>query len=100
MDTKIASLRVDGGACGDALLLQFQADIMGGRILRPEIRETTALGAALLAGIATGVWAGIDEVKAKWKCDREFTPQMGEEKREALLRGWHKAVERARLWAE
>ena len=100
MNAQIASLRVDGGACRDSVLLQFQADIMNGRIQRPEILETTALGAALLAGIAAGVWAGIEDVKARWKCDREFLPQMGEDRREALLKGWQKAIKVARLWAD
>ncbi|MDR3146512.1 MAG: glycerol kinase GlpK, partial [Treponema sp.] len=97
---RIGELKVDGGACRDAFLMQFQADIMDGHIRRPVIRETTALGAAYLAGIATGFWRGLEEVRTKWQCDRTFTPLMGEEKRTALLAGWHKAVGRSLSWAE
>ncbi|MDR2404480.1 MAG: glycerol kinase GlpK [Spirochaetaceae bacterium] len=97
---RIEALKVDGGACRDAFLMQFQADIMNGHIHRPVIRETTALGAAYLAGIATGFWQGLEEVRTKWRCDRIFSPLMGEEKRTALLAGWHKAVGRSLSWAE
>jgi glycerol kinase len=97
---RIEALKVDGGACRDAFLMQFQADIMTGQIHRPVIRETTALGAAYLAGIATGFWQGLEEVRTKWRCDRIFSPLMGEEKRTALLAGWHKAVGRSLSWAE
>jgi glycerol kinase len=96
---QISELRVDGGASRDAFLMQFQADIMDGRICRPEIRETTALGAACLAGIAVGFWKGPEEVKSRWKVDRVFEPVIGREKRETLLAGWHKAVDRSRNWA-
>jgi glycerol kinase len=96
---KIPELRVDGGASRDVFLMQFQADIMGGRILRPGIRETTALGAACLAGIAVGFWKGLDEVRSRWQIDRVFEPVMDGEKREALLSGWNKAVGRSRDWA-
>jgi glycerol kinase len=97
---KIQELRVDGGASRDKFLMQFQADIMDAAIVRPEIRETTALGAAYLAGIATGFWEGIDEVKAKWQCDMRFTPDMDVARRDTLLAGWHKAIGRSRGWAE
>jgi glycerol kinase len=97
---KIPELRVDGGASRDAFLMQFQADIMDGRILRPGIQETTALGAACLAGIAVGFWKGPEEVKTRRKVDRVFDPVMDGKKREALLSGWHKAVGRSRDWAE
>ena len=97
---KIHELRVDGGASRDKFLMQFQADILDAAIVRPEIRETTALGAALLAGIATGFWQGIDEVKAKWQCDMKFTPDMDTARRDSLLAGWHKAIGRSRGWAE
>jgi glycerol kinase len=96
----IPELRVDGGASRDAFLMQFQADIMGGRILRPGIRETTALGAACLAGIAVGFWKGLEEVRSRRQIDRVFEPALDREKREALLSGWHKAVGRSRAWAE
>ncbi|MDR2185865.1 MAG: glycerol kinase GlpK [Treponema sp.] len=97
---ELEELRVDGGASRDAFLMQFQADIMNGRICRPEIRETTALGAAYLAGIAAGFWHNLEEIRSLWKCDRTFTPRMDPEKRETLLAGWHKAVGRSRNWAE
>ncbi|MDR2757920.1 MAG: glycerol kinase GlpK [Spirochaetaceae bacterium] len=98
--TKITELKVDGGASRDHFLMQFQADISGARIRRPRIRETTALGAAYLAGIAVGFWQGIEEVRGTWQQDRGFTPQMDEAVREKLLAGWHKAVGRSRAWAE
>lgn len=92
-------LRVDGGASRDAFLLQFQADILGSEVRRPVIRETTALGAAFLAGLATGVWKDVDEVAGKWRCDKTFTPGMDPAKRAAAMQGWKRAVERARGWA-
>ncbi|AEF83637.1 glycerol kinase [Treponema primitia ZAS-2] len=98
--TKIAELKVDGGASRDSFLMQFQADIMGGNLHRPKIRETTALGAAYLAGLAVGFWKGLDEIKAKWQCDKSFGPQMEAKKRETLIAGWHKAVGRSLGWAE
>jgi glycerol kinase len=97
---KITELRVDGGASRDQFLMQFQADILDSAISRPVIRETTALGAAYLAGIGVGFWQGVDEIKTKWKCDMTFTPKMESVKRETLLAGWHKAVGRSRGWAE
>jgi glycerol kinase len=97
---KLAELKVDGGATRDNFLMQFQADIMGASIARPVIRETTALGAVYLAGIAVGFWKDIDEVRALWKRDAVFSPRMEDEKREGLLAGWHKAVGRSRSWAE
>jgi glycerol kinase len=95
---KITELKVDGGASRDAFLMQFQADIANIRIQRPVIRETTALGAAYLAGIAVGVWSGVDEIRSHWRCDRDFSPEMGNETREKLLTQWHKAIDRTRGW--
>jgi glycerol kinase len=97
---KLSELKVDGGACRDKFLMQFQADIINGVIRRPVIRETTALGAAYLAGIAAGFWKGLDEVRAKWQCDMTFSPEMPEARRAVLIAGWHKAVGRSRDWAE
>jgi glycerol kinase len=97
---QLAELKVDGGASRDRFLMQFQADIMGGVIRRPVVRETTALGAAYLAGIASGFWQGQDEVRTKWQCDITFTPQMDKARQTELLEGWHKAVGRSRAWAE
>jgi glycerol kinase len=97
---RLGELKVDGGASRDSFLMQFQADIMGGNILRPFIRETTALGAAGLAGIAVGFWKDQNEVRARRKEGGVFSPRMDEEKRKALISGWHKAVDRSRNWAE
>jgi glycerol kinase len=98
--TKITDLKVDGGASRDSFLMQFQADILGGTIHRPLVRETTALGAAYLAGLAVGFWNSIDEIKTTWQCDKTYTAQMEAARRDALLAGWHKAVGRSRDWAE
>ncbi len=97
---KVDVLRVDGGAVVNDVLMQMQADILGVTVQRPAITETTALGAAYLAGLATGVWASTDEVEGQWRLDKEFTPQMSVDQREALYAGWHRAVERARGWVE
>jgi glycerol kinase len=97
---QLSELKVDGGACRDAFLMQFQADIAAVDIRRPVIRETTALGAAYLAGIAAGVWSGVDEVRSHWKCDYTFKPEMEEAVRKQLIAGWDKAVDRSRNWAE
>ncbi len=96
----LKELKADGGASRDAFLMQFQADILGAQVCRPAIRETTALGAAYLAGLATGVWQNIDEIKALWRCDIRFTPAMAQEKAAELLAGWHKAVGRSLDWAD
>ena len=96
----ITSLKVDGGASRDQFLMQFQADILNKTVLRPAIRETTALGAAYLAGLATGVWKDRDEIRSLWHCNMTFTPNMEAPEREKLLAGWHKAVGRSRDWAE
>ena len=93
-------LKVDGGASANNFLMQFQSDIMGRRIVRPMIRETTALGAAYLAGLATGVWSGRDDIRAQWTLDRLYEPAIDPAEREQLLRGWDKAVGRAMHWAE
>lgn len=96
----LTSLSVDGGASRDKFLMQFQADISNLPIQRPLIRETTALGAAYLAGLAVGVWKSKDELRALWKCDNTFSPRMDEQKRSVKLRGWDKAVGRSLNWAE
>ncbi len=96
----LAELNVDGGASRDRFLMQFQADILGKRVCRPMIRETTALGAAYLAGLATGVWKDLDELKKLWSCDVRFDPDMDDPTRQRLLSGWRKAVGRSLDWAE
>ena len=96
----LSVLNADGGASRDTFLMQFQADILHKPVRRPVIRETTALGAALLAGLATGVWSSQEEVKRRIRTDRLYEPAMEEARRQTLLRGWHKAVGRSLDWAE
>ena len=96
----LSALNADGGASRDKFLMQFQADILNKPVRRPVIRETTALGAALLAGLAAGVWSSQEEVKSRMKMDSLYEPAMDELKRQKLLRGWHKAVGRSLNWAE
>lgn len=90
----IRTLKVDGGATRDNFLMQFQADVIGKTVKRPVIRETTAMGAAYLAGLAVGFWASTDELATSWDLDKEFVPSIPEEKRVSLMDGWHAAVER------
>lgn len=97
---KLQALKVDGGASANNFLMQFQADILGVPVDRPQVIETTALGAAYLAGLAVGFWNSREEIEKNWNIDRRFEPAMEEEKREKLYRGWKKAVERAMKWAE
>ena len=96
----LRELKVDGGASRDGFLMQFQADMLAKPVLRPVIRETTALGAAYLAGLAVGVWRDTDELRRLWRCDTAFHPSMAEDKRLTLARGWHKAVGRSLDWVE
>ena len=98
--TALSSLSVDGGASRDSFLMQFQSDISDCTIRRPVIRETTALGACYLAGLATGVWHNREELKQLWRCDTLYAPSMDENKRRKLLSGWDKAVGRSLDWAE
>ena len=97
---KISALAVDGGASANNLLLEFQADILGVPTERPECVETTALGAAYLAGLATGFYSSLDEIKENRKISKTFTPNMDEKSREALLKRWRRAVERSLNWSE
>ena len=94
------SLRVDGGAVVNNFLMQFQADILGVPMQRPAVTETTALGAAYLAGLATGFWCSQAEIAQQWQLERSFEPKMSADEREALYAGWQRAVERARAWAQ
>lgn len=96
----IAGLKVDGGASANDFLMQFQADILGARVYRPECVETTALGAAYLAGLACGYFKDKDEIRENWQLGREFVHEMSEGGREKLLKGWQKAVRCALLWTE
>ena len=97
---KLSELRVDGGASANDSLMQFQADLVGRRVKRPVVRETTALGAAYLAGLATGFWKGLADVRANWALDREFRPQLRPKQRRALVDGWSRAVERSKAWVQ
>ncbi|NLK28228.1 MAG: glycerol kinase GlpK [Clostridiales bacterium] len=94
----LKSLKVDGGACANRFLMQFQADILNTKVYKPECIETTALGAAYLAGLAVGFWKDKDEIKRNWDIAEEFLPQMTEEKKETLVKGWRKAVTRSLSW--
>ena len=96
----IAALKVDGGACANNFLMQFQSDILDCHVHRPQCIETTALGAAYLAGLAVGYWKSLDDIRNNWAIDSVFEPNMEAEKREDLLEGWRLAVECSKLWAK
>jgi glycerol kinase len=93
-------LRVDGGASASNLLMQIQSDLFGFKIIRPQTLETTALGAAYLAGLAVGFWKNLEEIQNQWIVDKEFYPKRDKEQVEKELHYWHKAVERTRNWIE
>jgi glycerol kinase len=101
-DARIAvpELRVDGGASVNDLLMQFQSDILAIDVIRPKVTETTALGAAYLAGLAVGYWHGLDDVQGQWQLDRRFRPDMPPAKVAHLVNGWHRAVKAAIAWAD
>jgi len=96
----IKELRVDGGATANNLLLQFQADLLGTRVVRPKITETTALGAAYLAGLAVGFWKNVADIEHQWKPDRAFLPAMPPEQIHRLVHGWKRAVDATLRWTE
>jgi glycerol kinase len=96
----LETLKVDGGATGNDLLMQMQADILGIPVVRPVVRETTALGAAFAAGLAAGVWESTDALQRHWKADRMFEPKWNADRRESSFRDWRRAVERARGWVD
>lgn len=95
----LPALRVDGGAVANDFLMQFQADILGVPVQRPAVTETTALGAAYLAGLAVGYWDSQDEIAQQWRVEKTFEPHMSKDERDNLYAGWQKAVERSRNWA-
>jgi glycerol kinase len=99
-DSKIslAELRVDGGASANNMLMQFQADLLGVPVVRPAVLETTALGAAYLAGLAVGFWRDEAEIRAQWKAEHRFVPAMANDRRDHLRAAWQKAVGRAKTW--
>ncbi|HEX7986725.1 MAG TPA: glycerol kinase GlpK [Duganella sp.] len=98
-DIPLTEVRADGGAARNDLLMQFQADLLGVPVLRPHVTETTALGAAYLAGLAVGFWQTREEVAGQWTCERRFDPAMGADQRGALMDGWARAVGRSKAWA-
>lgn len=98
MEERTKEMRVDGGAVRNNFLMQFQADIMKSEVVRPKIMETTAMGAAYLAGLATGFWKDVDEIRSQWEVDKNFHPQMAESDADELLEKWHEAVGRSRGW--
>ncbi len=99
-EVSIAGLKVDGGASANDFLMQFQADILGARVYRPQCIETTALGAAYLAGLACGYWKSREEICENWQLGREFVHEMSEGRRGQLLKGWKRAVKCALDWTE
>ena len=94
---RLMQLRVDGGASANNFLMQFQADLLSGEIIRPVVTETTALGAAYLAGLAVGYYDDIEEIKSNWSVERAFTSEIDEEMRRMRLSGWETAVKRVLL---
>jgi glycerol kinase len=96
--TSIKELRVDGGATVDNLLLQFQADVLNTVVVRPQVTETTAIGAAYLAGLAVGYWKDLSEIQKQWQADRYFDPNENANT-ESLIEGWHRAVRATQAWA-
>ena len=96
----ISTFKVDGGAAANDFLLEFQADILGMPLCRPECIETTSLGAAYLAGLATGYWSSGEDITSNWRIDKVFEPSMEKEKKDRLISGWHEAVGRTLGWAK
>ena len=96
----LAELKVDGGMVANDTLMQFQADILGVPVVRPEVAETTALGAAYAAGLAVGFWSSQDELSANWQENKRWEPKMDEQERERLLKNWAKAVEKSQAWVD
>jgi glycerol kinase len=96
----LKQLKVDGGACANNFLMQFQSDLLNTQILRPECIETTALGAAYLAGLAVGYWKDKEEIKKNWKVSKVFETQMEEECRKKRIKGWKKAIKCALIWSQ
>jgi glycerol kinase len=97
---KLSELKVDGGMVASELLMQFQADILNTKVIRPEVTETTALGSAYAAGLAVGFWTSQEDLRRNWKVGKTWEPQMEEKKRTKLMKGWKKAVQRTMEWVE
>jgi glycerol kinase len=95
---KLSALKVDGGMVYNDLLMQFQADILGVPVIRPIVAETTSLGAAYAAGLAVGFWDNLEDLRQNWGVDKTWEPQMKQETRDELYKGWQKAVQRTLDW--
>ena len=100
LSSKIDNIRVDGGAAANNFLLSFQADLLGIPIIRPESVESTARGAANLAGLYAGIYSSLDDIRSKYRTDKVFEPTINENERKKLIAGWNKAVERSKNWAD
>ena len=96
---RVQTLRVDGGASANQVLMQFQADVLNTETVRPEIVETTVMGAAFLAGLAVGYWDNLEEIQQIWKVDRRFTPREDRQDIEAGIQGWYRAIRALESWA-
>ena len=97
---ELKALKVDGGAVKNNYLMQLQSDILGVEVVRPTVEETTTLGASYMAGLATGLWENLEDLRANWGIDRVFKPQWTDEQRAEGYKGWGKAVARTREWVE
>ena len=97
---RLSELKVDGGASANNYLAQTQADITAAPVLRPRCVETTAMGAAYLAGLSVGYWKNTDEIRKNWSVDRRFVPQISQQAQKERIRGWHKALQCAKGWAK
>ena len=97
---RLKELRVDGGASANDLLMQLQADLLNVPVVRPRVAETTALGAAYLAGLAVGFWKSQADIARQWQVDKRFTPAMKTPERKRIIEGWSRALERAKAWVE
>ena len=96
----VKELRVDGGATGNDFLMQFQSDILNTKVIRPQVTETTALGAAYLAGLAVGYWKNMEEIQEQWQVDRIFEPAMSEDERKNSSKQWQRAIKATQSWAD
>jgi glycerol kinase len=97
---EVKELRVDGGATANNLLMQFQSDILNTKVIRPKVTETTALGAAYLAGLAIGYWKDMDEISGQWQVEKTFEPQRESSEKNELIKGWQRAIKAAQIWSE
>jgi glycerol kinase len=96
----VKELRVDGGATANNFLMQFQSDILNTKVIRPQVTETTALGAAYLAGLAVGFWKNMEEIQEQWQVDSIFTPVITDTDRAALSADWRRAIKSTQAWAD